>query len=113
MLNQVVLVGRLVRDPEIQKMDNNKEILRITLAVPRSFKNSNGEYDTDFIDCTLWDMVARSTTDYCHKGDIIGVKGRIQTKMVEKEDGSKKYYQQIIAEKVNFLSKSSNNKSEE
>lgn len=104
MLNQVVLVGRLVRDPEIKKTDTNKEVLRITLAVPRSFKNSNGEYDTDFIDCTLWDMVARSTTDYCHKGDIIGVKGRIETNIVEKEDTTKKYYQQVIAEKVTFLS---------
>lgn len=103
MLNQVVLVGRLVKDPEIQKTEKNKEVLRITLAVPRSFKNSNGEYDTDFIDCTLWDMVARSTTDYCHKGDIIGVKGRIQTRMYEKET-IKKYITEVIAEKVTFLS---------
>lgn len=104
MLNQVVLVGRLVREPDIQKTENNKSVLKITLAVPRSFKNSNGEYDTDFIDCTLWDMVAKSTTDYCHKGDIIGVKGRIQTKMIEKEDKTKRFYQEVIAEKVTFLS---------
>lgn len=104
MLNQVALVGRLVKDPDIKKTENNKEILKITLAVPRSFKNANGEYDTDFIDCTLWDIVARSTTDYCHKGDIIAVKGRIQTRMVEKEDKTKKFYQEVIAEKVTFLS---------
>ena len=104
MLNQVVLVGRLVRDPEIKKTETNKEVLRITLAVPRSFKNSNGEYNTDFIDCTLWDMVARSTTDYCHKGDIIGVKGRIQTRDVELEDETHRKYVEVIAEKVTFLS---------
>lgn len=104
MLNQVALVGRLVKDPDIKKTENNKEVLRITLAVPRSFKNSNGEYDTDFIDCTLWDMVARSTTDYCHKGDIIAVKGRIQTRVIEKLDQPKKFYQEVIAEKVTFLS---------
>ena len=103
MLNQVVLVGRLVREPEIQKTENDKSILRITLAVPRSFKNVKGEYDTDFIDCTLWDMVAKNTTDYCHKGDIIGVKGRIETNMVEKEDKTRKYYQHVVAEKVTFL----------
>ena len=112
MLNQVVLVGRLVREPEIQKTEKNKEVLRITLAVPRSFKNSNGEYDTDFIDCTLWDMIARSTTDYCHKGDIIGVKGRIQTRSYEK-DGEKKYATEVIAEKVTFLSSNSQKKADE
>lgn len=103
MLNQVVLVGRLVRDPEIQELENKKKVLRITLAVPRSFKNSSGIYETDFIDCTLWDMVAKNTTDYCSKGDIIAVKGRIETNMVEKEDKTKKYYQTVIAEKVTFL----------
>ena len=104
MLNQVVLVGRLVREPELGKTENNKSVLRITLAVPRSFKNANGEYDTDFIDCVLWDVVAKNTTDYCTKGDILGVKGRIETRMVEKEDKTRKYYQQVIAEKVTFLS---------
>lgn len=102
MLNQVVLVGRLVRDPEIQKLDNKKQVLRITLAVPRSFKNSYGVYETDFIDCTLWDMVAKNTTEYCGKGDIIAVKGRIETSKVEK-DNAVKYYQTVIAEKVTFL----------
>ena len=109
MLNQVVLVGRLVKNPEIQKIENNKSILRITLAVPRSFKNSNGEYDTDFIDCTLWDMVAKNTTDYCHKGDIIGIKGRLQTSKYEKEEHIV-YKLEVIAEKVTFLS---SNKQEE
>ena len=103
MLNQVVLVGRLVRNPEIHKTENNKSVLKITLAVPRSFKNTNGEYDTDFIDCTLWDMVAKNTTDYCHKGDIIGIKGRLQTNKYEK-DNNTIYKIEVIAEKVTFLS---------
>ncbi len=110
MLNQVVLVGRLTKDPEVNKTDNNKNYSHITLAVPRSFKNINGEYDTDFIDCVLWEGVAKSTSDYCKKGDIVGVKGRIQTDKLEKEDGTKKYYINVIAERVTFLS---NNKNQE
>ncbi len=113
MLNQIVLVGRLVKDPEVNKTDNNKQYSHITLAVPRSFKNINGEYDTDFIDCVLWDGVAKSTKDYCKKGDIVGVKGRIQSETVEKEDGSKKYYINVVAERVTFLSGSTTKKSEE
>ena len=103
MLNQVVLVGRLVRSPELRKTEKNKSVTTITLAIPRSFKNMNGEYDTDFIDCILWENIAKSTTEYCKKGDIIGVKGRIQSRVVEKEE-EKKYLTEIIAEKVTFLS---------
>ena len=104
MLNQIVLVGRLVREPQLQKSDKNKQYMQITLAIPRSFKNMNGEYDTDFIDCLLWDSVAKSTSEYCHKGDIVGVKGRIQTSNYEDEKGNKVYTTEVIAEKVTFLS---------
>ena len=103
MLNQVVLVGRLVRDPELVETENNKKRSYITLAIPRSFKNIDGEYETDFVNCILWDVVAKSAVEYCHKGDIVGVKGRIQSSVVEKED-EKKYYVDVIAEKITFLS---------
>ena len=103
MLNQTVLVGRLVKDPELSETENGKKVSKITLAVPRSYKNINGEYDTDFIECVLWSGIAESTVEYCQKGDLIGVKGRIQTNCVEKEDG-RKYYTDVIAEKVTFLS---------
>lgn len=113
MLNQVVLVGRLTRDLEVNKTDSNKCYSHITLAVPRSFKNINGEYETDFIDCILWDSVAKSTSEYCHKGDIVGVKGRIQSETIEKEDGTKKYYINVVAERVTFLSSNNNKKADE
>ena len=110
MLNQVVLVGRLTRDLEVNKTESNKHYSYITLAVPRSFKNINGEYETDFVDCVLWDSVAKSTAEYCHKGDIVGVKGRVQSDVKEQEDGTKKYYMNIIAERVTFLSSNNNSK---
>ena len=70
MLNQVVLVGRLVKTPELKITENGKKISRITLAVPRNYKNMDGEYDTDFLDCTLWTNVAENTTAYCQTGDM-------------------------------------------
>lgn len=103
MLNQIVLVGRLVKDPEVKTTENNRKRSFITLAIPRSFKNMDGEYETDFVDCILWDVVATNTKEYCKKGDIIGVKGRVQSRIVEK-DNTKEYHLDVIAEKVTFLS---------
>lgn len=104
MLNQVVLVGRLSREVEVKELESGKKVANITLAVPRSFKNADGEYETDFIDCTLWDGVAQNTKEYCNKGDLVGIKGRLQTRMIENEDGTKNKVQDIIAEKLTFLS---------
>ena len=114
MLNQVILVGRLVRTPELQITDSGRKRSLITLAVNRSYKNQDGEYDTDFLDCTLWTGIAENTAEYCKSGDIIGVKGRIQTWLLENDDGSKYKKVEIIAEKVTFLSssKNSNNQNE-
>ena len=110
MLNQVVIVGRLVKDPELVETESGKKVTNITLAVPRSYKNTDGEYDTDFVDCTLWTGVAESTSEYCHKGDLLGIKGRLQTSNYEK-DGEKKYKTTVIAEKITFLtSKKADNK---
>ncbi len=108
MLNQVVLVGRLVKNPELVETEKNKKLSRVTIAIPRSFKNMDGEYETDFINCIMWDSVAKSTVEYCKKGDIVGIKGRIQSNVVENEN-EKKYYFDVIAERVTFLS----NKKEE
>lgn len=106
MLNQIVVVGRLVKDPEVIETEDGKNVSNITLATQRSYKNADGVYETDFIDCTLWNGVAESTTEYCRKGDILGIKGRLQTDTYEK-DGEQKKVQRVIAEKVTFLSSKS------
>ena len=103
MLNQIVLVGRLVRDIEL-KEEEGKKVSYITLAVPRPYKNEEGEYETDFVDCILWNTVAENTAEYCKKGDILGIKGRIQTTNIDNEDGTKTKVTEVIAEKVTFLS---------
>ena len=109
MLNQIVIVGRLVKDPELKETEKGKKVTNITLAVPRSYKNVNGEYDTDFIDCVLWTGVAENTAEYCKKGDLLGVKGRIQSRSYEIEE-QKRYVTEVVAEKVTFLTNKSKEK---
>ena len=113
MLNQVVLVGRLTSDLEKKELEDGKSVVNMTLAIPRSFKNANGEYETDFVNCTLWNAIAENTAEYCKKGDIVGVKGRLQTSNFEKEDGSKAFRLDVVAEKVTFLSSKSKDEHEE
>lgn len=95
MLNQVIIVGRLVARPIVEYNEIGRKISEITLAVSRSFKNNEGLYDTDFIKCTLWNGIAENTVEYCEKGDLIGIKGRLQCL-----SGNEL---QLVAEKVTFL----------
>lgn len=112
MLNQIVLVGRLVKTPELRITENGKKTSTITLAVPRNYKNINGEYETDFLDCTLWTNVAENTSEYCQTGDMIGVKGRVQSRIITQDDGTKKKKTEIVAEKVTFLAQAPKKKEE-
>lgn len=112
MLNQVVLVGRVVYDLELKKNDSGKRFLVLTLAIPRSFKNMEGNYDTDFIRCIVWDSVAENTSEYCKKGDIVGLKGRLQSRIIEK-NGKKESMMEVIGEKVTFLTSSKSKEEKE
>lgn len=104
MLNQLVIVGRLVDKPKLITNQEGKKMSIITLAVSRSYKNANGEYETDFIDCILWAGVAENTVEYCRKGDIIGVKGKIITEVIDETKVTR-----VVAEKVSFLSTNKSN----
>ena len=104
MLNQSILVGRIVKEPEIKETENGTKVTNITLAVQRSYKNINGEYDTDFISCVLWKGIAETTTEYCKKGDLIGIRGRIQSKTIEYPGEIKHNIMEVVAERVTFLS---------
>ena len=107
MLNQIVIVGRLVQDPEIKELENGTKTSYITLAVPRNYKNSDGIYETDFIPVKLYKGIAESTTEYCKIGDMVGVKGRVQSR--KEED---KNIIEIIAERITFLSSRKENEEE-
>lgn len=101
MLNNLVLVGRLVERPILEESLSGKKVTTIMLAVHRSYKNEYGEYDTDFIPISLAGSIAETTCEYCRKGDIVGVKGRLERLSYGKL--------QVIADKITFLSSNSNN----
>ena len=113
MLNQSVLVGRVVRDLELKKSENDKSFANVTIAVPRSYKNADGEYDTDFIDCIAWGGVAENMAEYCKKGDLVGIKGRIETWEEENEQGKYEKKSIVVADKVTYLAQAKEKQSEE
>lgn len=100
MLNQIILVGRLTEDLELKEGKENQKYAILKLAIPRSFKNADGEYDKDFIAVKIFNQIAENTAEYCKKGDIVGVKGRMES--------TEDYILTIIGEKVTFLSSSQN-----
>ncbi len=103
-MNSVNLVGRLTADPEVKEISEGKVRTTINVAVARDYRNSDGIYDADFINCVLWNGVASATKDYCHKGDVVGIKAKLQTHNYETEDGNKKTVMEVVADKVIFIS---------
>jgi len=102
-LNQVVVVGRLIEEPITEKVSDTETKGSILLAIPRSYKNENGEYETDYLPCTLMNKISENVVEYCHKSDLLGIKGRLVSNVEEDEQGNKQYSIKIIAEKVTFL----------
>ena len=103
LINDVVLVGRLTKDPELIDTDNSKKRAYITLAVPRKFKNVDGIYETDFIRVTLWNIIALNTKEYCKTGDLLGIRGRIQVNSYKDSEDNVRYSTDVIAEQITFL----------
>lgn len=97
MLNNVVIVGRIVNELVLEENNEDKKYCSMTIAVPRCFKNMDGVYDTDFIKTTIFGNIAENTVEYCRVGDIVGVKGRLACLDINKG-------MSLIAEKVTFLS---------
>lgn len=112
-MNSVVLVGRLTFNPEIVKTENGKQVTHIVVAVNRNYKNADGIYETDFIKCTLWNGIAGAIGEYCKVGDVIGIKGRLQSSSYENQENKKVYVTDVVAERVTFLSSSAKTKDDE
>lgn len=105
MINELTLVGRLAREPELKITGEGTFFCQITVAVNRSYKNQEGKYDTDFIQCTFWKRNAENIVSFCKKGSLVGVQGRVQTRSYEKQDGTKNYVVEVVGESITFLSK--------
>lgn len=102
-INQVTLVGRLTRDPDLRYTAEGKAVSTIVLAVNRNYRNQAGDFDADFVQCTLWQKTAENTANYCQKGSVIGVTGRIQTRKYDNQEGKKVYVTEVVAEAIRFL----------
>ncbi len=103
MLNRVVLVGRLTRDPDLRYTQNGTAVANFTIAANRPFTNQQGERDADFINCVIWRRPAENLANYMKKGSMIGVDGRIQSRTFEGKDGKTVYVTEVVADNVQFL----------
>ena len=102
-MNKVCLNGRLTKDIDLRYTQNNVAEAQFTLAVPRKFKNQNGDYESDFINCVAYKQTAEILSKYIGKGDLIGIEGRIQTRSYDDKNGKKVYVTEVIVENVEFL----------
>lgn len=103
MLNRVVLVGRLTKDPSLRYTPNGVAVANFTIAVNRPFSNQDGNREADFINCVIWRKPAENVATYTKKGSLIGVDGRIQTRSFEGQDGKMVYITEVVADSVQFL----------
>lgn len=102
MINNVVLVGRLTKKPDLKFTTTGTKYTQFSVAVQKKFKNQNGEYESDFINCLMWFTAAENFIKFTNKGSLVGIEGRIQTRSYEK-DGSKKYITEVVAENFSLL----------
>lgn len=103
MINRVVLVGRLTKDPELKYTPNGIASCRFTVAVNRTFQNQQGEREADFINCVAWRKQAENLANFQKKGNLIGLEGRIQTGSYEGQDGKRVFTTDVVADSIQFL----------
>ncbi|EAC7553706.1 single-stranded DNA-binding protein [Listeria monocytogenes] len=109
MMNRVVLVGRLTKDPDLRYTPAGAAVATFTLAVNRPFKNAQGEQEADFINCVVWRKPAENVANFLKKGSMAGVDGRVQTRNYEDKDGKRVFVTEVVAESVQFLEPKNNN----
>lgn len=109
MLNRVVLVGRLTKDPDLRYTPSGVAVANFTLAVNRPFTNQQGNREADFINCVVWRRPAENLANYMKKGSMVGVDGRLQTRNFEGQDGKMVYMTEVVADSVQFLETKSSN----
>lgn len=103
MINNVVLVGRLTKDVELKHTQSGLATASFTLAVERNFANQNGQRDTDFINCVMWRKSAENFAKFTHKGSLVGIEGRIQTRNYENQQGNRVYVTEVVADNFSLL----------
>lgn len=109
MINRVVLVGRLVKDVELRYTQSGVATASFTLAVNRQFKSENGEREADFINCVMWRKNAENFANFTHKGSLVGIEGRIQTRNYENQQGTRVYVTEVVVDNFSLLEPKSAN----
>lgn len=112
MINNVVLVGRLTRDPELRFTSNGSAVASFNLAVNRNFTNASGEREADFVNCVIWRKPAETLASYAKKGTLIGVVGRIQTRNYENQQGQKVFVTEVVCDNFQLLERRDANESQ-
>lgn len=102
MINNVVLVGRMTKDPELRRTQSAKAVTSFTLAVDKGFTQQDGQ-SADFINCVVWNKSAESVEKYTSKGSLVGIEGRLNTRSYENNQGNKVYVTEVICNNVTFL----------
>ncbi|MCZ2491190.1 single-stranded DNA-binding protein [Dellaglioa carnosa] len=103
MINRTVLVGRLTRDPDLRYTASGAAVATFTVAVNRQFTNASGEREADFISCVIWRKAAENFANFTHKGSLIGVDGRIQTRSYDNQQGTRVYVTEVVVENFSLL----------
>ncbi|WP_434520362.1 single-stranded DNA-binding protein [Pediococcus sp. M21F004] len=103
MINRTVLVGRLTKDPDLRYTNSGTAVASFTLAVNRQFTNSKGEHEADFINCVIWQKAAENFSNFTHKGSLVGIDGRIQTRSYENQQGQRVYVTEVVIENFSLL----------
>ncbi|WP_353420714.1 single-stranded DNA-binding protein [Staphylococcus coagulans] len=109
MINRVVLVGRLTKDPEFRTTQSGVGVATFTLAVNRNFKSKNGEQQADFINCVVFHKQAENVKNYLSKGSLAGVDGRLQSRSYENKEGNRVFVTEVVCDSVQFLEPKNNN----
>lgn len=109
MLNKIILIGRLTRQPELRYTQNGVAVATFSLAVDRDFKNASGEKEADFIRIVVWQKLAETVANNLDKGRLIAVEGRLQVRSYDDQQGQKRQVAEVVAEKVRFLDKQKGN----
>nr|DAE86176.1 MAG TPA: Single strand binding protein [Caudoviricetes sp.] len=108
MINNVVLIGRLTRDVELHRTSQDQAVGQFTLAVNRNFKNQDGGYDADFINCVIWRKLAENFASWIKKGNLVAITGHIQTRNYENQQGQRVYVTEVIIDSFRSLEKRDN-----
>ncbi|MFP7699531.1 MAG: single-stranded DNA-binding protein [Candidatus Phytoplasma pyri] len=103
MINKVILVGRITKDPELRYVNLDIPTVRFSLAVSRNFINKEGNRETDFISCVVWRKQAENLTKYITKGALLGIEGNIRTSNYDAPDGTKRYVTEVYCDSIQFL----------